>query len=255
MTGLLLLVPFLFATSEVVKVDPLAYGLPKDAVVVEARRLPAPARADRAVILWMIAPVRNPRPGPDEPYTCPEESRGSYFSGPARASLLDTERLAVINTVAIQDVHFPKKDTFDLPYRIHRRFFYLVEQADDHGEGQPTLLAFQDINGDGRPFEFVLYDSVSCMGLQTTLLGYSERQDRLIQFPVDLECSAKGTTVHETDMWVDYLFSERADRSGHWHYEIDYRGRGGCIDIYDVSYHRESERFSGTLRSVDCGPE
>ena len=60
------------------------YGLPAGAQVVEERALELEGGKKRALVLWMLSPKRNPRYQPDEPYTCPEETRGSYFSGPAK---------------------------------------------------------------------------------------------------------------------------------------------------------------------------
>lgn len=248
--GLLLLL----ATPDAINLEPAALGLPPGSVVVEARRLPEPARRGRAAVVWMIAPSRNPRVDPEESYTCPEESRGHTFTGATRISLLDLTRNRVINTIQVRDVHFPKKDSFDLPYRIHPGL-YAVEQTDEHNEGVPRLLSFRDINGDGDPFECALFDAVFCMGLETTLLGYSSRQDRLIQYPVNLRITWSGKRRSTTQLWVDYLFSETPSQPGAWHFQIDYRGRGGCLDVYDVVYQRGRERFTGSLDQRDCAPE
>ena len=47
-------------------------------------------------------------------------------------------------------------------------------------EARPTILWLKDYNGDGKAFEFALFEAEACMGLQTTLIGYSEKQDRVI---------------------------------------------------------------------------
>lgn len=123
--------------------DSAALGLPGRSIIIEARRLPDPAGSDRAIVLWMIAPSQNPREDPENPYTCPEESRGHSYTGPTRVSLLDLPQKRIINTIQIRDVHFPRKDFFDLPYRIHPGLF-AVEQTDKHNEGTPRLLDFRD---------------------------------------------------------------------------------------------------------------
>lgn len=131
---------------------------------------------------------------------------------------------------------------------------YAVEQNNEHDEGTPRLLDFRDVNGDGKPYEFALFDAVFCMGLETTLLGYSDRLDRLVQYPVDLDITVLGNRRKKTQVWVDYLFLKTPIRAGVWHYEIDYRGRGGCLDVYDIKFQLKRERFSGTLDKRDCAP-
>ena len=34
---------------------------------------------------------------------------------------------------------------------------------------------------------FVILCALACMGLETTLIGFSERQDRVVQYPLSLE--------------------------------------------------------------------
>src|SRR6185436_12566478 len=66
-------------------------GLPDDAVILERRKLPPSVRANREIVLWMIKPSKNPNNyAPDDIYTCPDQSRGSYYSGPTRVSLVDS---------------------------------------------------------------------------------------------------------------------------------------------------------------------
>ena len=107
-------------------------------------------------------------------------------------------------------------------------------------------MRLKDYNGDGRALEFALYDAWACMGLETTLIGYSERQDRVIQYPIHLTIKG-GQQESSVSPWADYLFSRRPARPGHWKYQIDYRRRGGSLDAYDVKYDREKERFEGSL--------
>ena len=70
---------------------------------------------------------------------------------------------------------------------IRPGYYYLVNSAGANMVSKPTILNFQDFNGDGDATEFVLYDAPLCMGLQTTLVGYSRRQDRVIQYPLEIE--------------------------------------------------------------------
>src|SRR5262245_22476270 len=233
--------------------------LPSGAVIIEEQLLESENHPDRALILWMQNPTRNPpritQEYPDEPYTCPDATRGSCYSGPARVSLVNTTNRTVINTIEIKDGHFEDMDgyedyenSFDIPYAIRKGYYYRVEgDAPENEEVKPHIMLLRDYNGDGNALEFALFDAQACMGLLTTLIGYSEWQDRVIQYPVYLE--VEGDEGHRTELlsWCDYLFSEKPISPGCWNYEIDYRGRGGSLDKYEIRYDAQNEMFVGKL--------
>ena len=222
------------------------YGLPAGALIVETQSLNSPVHPDRALILWMVRPKKHPREAPDDVYSCPENTRGSYYSGPARVSLVNPKTHLVINTVKVIEEYMDNADSFDIPYQIKAGMYYHVGGVPAEKEGKPTIMWLRDYNGDGRSFEFALFDAMACMGLETTLIGYSERQDKLVQYSVQLK--VKGDNEKETRIshWSDYLFSEKPSRPGFWKYEIDYRGRGGSLDKYEVRYDATAEMFKGT---------
>lgn len=216
---------------------------PKGAIIIEQQTLPS--TPDRAIVLWMINPRRSdPIPG-DEPYTCPDATRGSAYSGPTRVSLLKMPEGNIINTIKIRDPHFPEKDTFDIPYEIRPGYYYMVKSVAPSKASKPTILNFQDLNGDGEAAEFVLYDAPFCMGLQTTLVGYSRHQDRVLQYPLDVEFKGDKKTWRETSVWLEYIFSEKPIAPGHYRFKVDYRGRGGWLVAYDITYDPTLERFRG----------
>lgn len=225
------------------------YGLPAGARVVEERPLEVGGGRRRALVLWMLRPKKYPR-GPGEIYTCPEQTRGSFYRGPARVSLVDTGAGRVVNTLRVLQEYAGGSDEFDLPYRIRAGGHYHVAGVPEGREGRPTIMHLRDFNGDGRAFEFALFDALACMGLETALFGYSERHDRVIQYPVRLESEYGGGRTTESLNWADYLFSREAAGPGRWKFEIDYRGRGGTLDSYDVRYNAAAERFEGTVRRV-----
>lgn len=221
-------------------------GLPAGAVVVEERPLePAPGKR-RTLLLWMLRPKKYPR-GSDEIYTCPEETRGSFYRGPARVSLYDPQAGRVVNTLKVLQEYAGGADVFDLPYRIRAGGHYHVPATAEGREGRPALMRLRDLNGDGRAFEFALFDALACMGLETALFGYSERQDRVVQYAVRLETEYRGEKTTDVLNWVDYLFSREPAAPGRWRYEVDYRGRGGTHDVYDVRYDADAERFEGSV--------
>lgn len=223
------------------------YNLPAGARLIETAALKNRVHPNRALILWMLRPTRNERAASDEPYTCPEETRGSYYSGPLRVSLVDTATRKVINTIEVRQEYMGEvEDSFDIPYKIHRSYYH-VAGVRGSAEGKPTIMWLRDYNGDGRALEFALYDALACMGLQTALIGYSERQDKVIQYEVELTQEEGNKRSTNTTRWIDYLFSKEASAPGHWKYKIDYRGRGGSLDRYEIRYNRRREKFEGKL--------
>jgi hypothetical protein len=93
-------------------------------------------------------------------------------------------------------------------------------------------------------------------------------QDKVIQYPAEIavrefELKMTGDRLGsrrgrakprvETQFWIDYLLAEEPIQPGHWKYAIDYRGRAGCNDSYDLRYDPVRERFAGTL-TEECSP-
>jgi hypothetical protein len=92
------------------------------------------------------------------------------------------------------------------------------------------------------------------MGLQTALFGYSERQDRVIQYPFHVERGDGVKQTPEVSHWMDYIFAREPESPGRWKYEIDYRGRGGALDKHEIRYNPELERFEGSV-VYQVGPD
>lgn len=223
-------------------------GLPAGAVVIEKQQV----KPGRTIALWMINPEKLEMDPSDPLYTCPDFTRGNHYSGPTRVSLIDEPSGKIINTVRVTSN--PDDDRFDIPFLIERRY-YTVPQLTQGKQGRPRILSLEDLNGDGKPLEFVFYDAIACMGLSTALFGYSERQDKVIQYPVDLTSLNGLRRADRVELWPDYLFEKKPIAPGKWKFSIDYSGRGGCIDSYEVSYSPSAERFAATLTSSDCAGE
>jgi hypothetical protein len=223
------------------------YALPPGAQVIEVQPVQSLKHPHRALVLWMQSPLKIPRDTPDDPYTCPEYTRGSHYSGATRVSLVDSRTSKIINTIKI--LNFDGDDTFDIPYRIVSGLYYHVPGVPKGKEGKPTVMWLRDYNGDGQAGEFALFDAVACMGLPTTLIGYSEAQDRVIQYPVVLTVISGNQKSTRTALWVDYLFSKPPESPGSWKYAIDYRGRAGTLNEFEVRYRRGEEKFYGRMIS------
>lgn len=242
LVGLLFLASSSFAQSSI-------RGLPAGAVVLETRKIPSLKHGGRELVLWMLSPKKNPTGyEPDEIYTCPDQTRGSYYSGPTRVSLVDSATGRIINTVKIVEEFAEGGDSLDVPYAIRRGYYYRVETGLQRGvEAKPTILWLRDYNGDGKALEFALFNAEACMGLGTTLIGYSEKQDRVSQYPVSLEVIEGSKRSNRVSPWADYLFNKKPLRPGYWKYEIDYTGRGGSLDKWEVRYNPAKEQFEGKL--------
>jgi hypothetical protein len=194
----------------------------------------------------MLSPKKNPNGyATDDVYTCPDHTRGSYYSGRTRVSLVDSATSVIINTLSVKE---DAEEIFDLPYAIRKGYYYRVETPVESGvETKPTIIWLKDYNGDGKALEFALFDAQACMGLDTTLIGYSEKQDRVVQYPIHLEVIEGAKHSTSDSFWADYLFNQKPVRPGLWKYEIDYRGRAGSLDKWEVRYNPAQERFEGKL--------
>ena len=232
------------------------HGLPAGALVLETRTLPSRKQANRLLVLWMLNPKKVPSTyGSEEPIPCPDQTRGSYYSGPTRVSLVNATTRTIINTVKVADATYKDDEAvadadgiFDLPYAIRKGYYYQVNaRAKRTVEAKPTIMWLRDYNGDGQALEFALFDAPACMGLQTLLIGYSERRDRVIRYPISLDVSEGGKQSHRSLFWADYLFNKKSLRPGYWKYEVDYTGRGGTLDAWEVRYNPTKERFEGSL--------
>jgi len=249
MQTILIILPFLFLLAFPVQAQMDSYGLPPGAQMIEMQPLKSTQHPHRALLLWMAKPVKVPRDTPDDPYTCPEFTRGHYYQGPTRVSLVDTQSQKILNTIKILRTYAEGEDpdTFDIPYLIMNGFYYDVPGAPKEKEGKPAVMHLKDYNGDGKAWEFALFDALACMGLQTTLIGYSEAKDQVIQYPVELTTVKGKQSSARSTLWVDYLFSKKPEKPGFWKYAVDYTGRAGPLAKYEIRYLPAAEKFTGRL--------
>lgn len=148
-------------------------GVPEDAIVVETRRLVSTSHPNRMLVLWMVTPRKNQTNYAwDEVYSCPEQSRGSHYSGPTRVSLVDLANGKLINTISVFTGD-GEADSFDLPYQIRKGHYYRVPVMVKTGiEAKPNLIWLKDYNGDGKALEFAFIR-------RSRLYGPSDHADRL----------------------------------------------------------------------------
>ena len=232
--------------------------LPEGAVTIERQAIPESAHPNRELVLWMEHPAKHD----DGPLRdrqmgglaldfdgCPEMTTGNgYYTGPTRISLIDTRSNAEVNRIPLAFEH--GGDNFIVPFRIGRMIgdgpgYYEVPGPREHGEGKPKLLALKDYNGDGQALEAAFFEALGCMGLPTTLVGYSIKQDRVIHYEVDFPEGPRK--------WIDYLFAQKPQKPGYWKYSIDYSGRCGdvdrsCVERFEIRYDPGTERFKSLLK-------
>ena len=159
------------------------YALPPGGQVIEVQPIQSTKHGQRALLLWMLNPLKVPRDTPDDPYMCPEYTRGSYYQGPTRVSLVDPQTKKIINTLKIQNP-LEDRDTFDIPYRIESGLYYHVAGVPKGKEGKPTIMWLKDYNGDGHAWEFALFDAIAC--IQLVKLRVGTRDGKIIVRTFDL---------------------------------------------------------------------
>lgn len=227
------------------------FGLPAGAVIIETQSLTSAGYPDRMLILWMLNPSKHPSDANEDPeyfYTCPDETKGSYYDGIAKVSLFNVKTNSIINTIEVK-----QEDESYIPYAIRKGYYYEVEgKTSKGGEAKPHIMALKDYNGDGKSLEFAVFDKMACMGLDTALIGYSEKQDKVIQYPIHLVIEGDDKKKTEKVLYsCDYLFSKKPKSPGYWQYDIDYQGRGGTLDKYEIRYNPQKERFEGRCVSTE----
>jgi hypothetical protein len=250
--GLLSLIPVFGQVAKSPNAKPPVLGLPVGAVLVEAEPLPLSAHAERMLVLWMQSPQKHPRDMDGAAYTCPERTRGSYYSGPTRVSLVNTKTGEIINTVrvTIRSVtessgkkEEREEDSFDIPYLIERGL-YRVDAPGRASEGKPTIIELKDYNADGHALEFALFDDESCSDVAVQLIGYSTGKDRVIQYAFR---SVTDRADEKPWLWADNLFAHKPVSKGHWHYTMTFPG---ATCIFDYRYRPPNEDF---LAETSCG--
>jgi hypothetical protein len=220
-----------------------AESIPKTATILETQTL----NAKRKMVLWMPDPEKHPNEvANDDFYSCFDQGHGSYYTGEVRVTLIDSKTSKAINTLKIKgDDEYEDRDSYeiDIPYLIRGGYYYKVPNPSSNIERRPQIMDLKDYNGDGRAQEFAIFGKEACVGLGTTLIGYSEKQDRVIQYPISIKDS-EGSRVQ---FWLDSLFSEKPIRPGYWLYEVDYRGREGTLDRFTVRYDKSKEKFTASV--------
>jgi hypothetical protein len=239
------------------KQDNKISGLPSGAVIIEEESLGSKIHSDRALILWMVNPEKHPseaQKNPEYEYNCIDQAAGSYYKATPNVSLINTKTRAVINTIEITvDENAP--DFFAIPYAIRKGNDYRVRgDPTEREEAKPHIMWLKDYNGDGKAQEFALFARGGCYGVDTALIGYSERRDRVIHYPISIEFERVGEKSTMEGHWAGGLFYRKPISPGYWKYEHDLRGRLGDLNKYEIRYDAQKEMFVGVCVQIPGEP-
>ena len=218
--------------------------------IIETQFVKSRSQKKRAIVLWMIDPEKNEKT--DDVYTCPEITRGSYYQGRTRVSLVDLEKMRIINTIKVIS-SLTDKDEFYIPYQIRDNIgLYFVREKIQKTEGKPVVIKLKDYNKDTKALEFAFFDSPSCISPLMTILGYSENKDKIIQYDFNLKERTGDNVVFKSKKWISKVFLSELSEDGFWKAKNDTCGRGGMMEKSKISYNQEEETFEGELEIISC---
>ena len=216
--------------------------LPPDAVMIETADLSVAAGKPRELVLWMQRPEKILREvdHPGESY-CGDAVYGDHWYGPTRLSLVDAEKLQILNTIEVPDFFEHPGDgrSFPIPFFVSNEF-YDVPNPNSKKEGTPRILNLRDLTGEGYRGQFVLFEYEFCGIPLTSVLGYSRVSDKAVQYQVDVLAS-DAAPGRET--WVAAIFGRQPVRAGHWDF-IWEPGHGAKRKIHEqVAFDPVSQSF------------
>ncbi|MFX3625846.1 MAG: hypothetical protein ACN6I4_00670 [bacterium] len=248
------------AKRDIIKRKPLVkkLGLPTEALILEYKTLKD--YPDKAIIIW----GEHIKVGFDicEFYTCPQTTTGTgYFRGDIKISLVDTKMLQVINTIKIFEPYWGEtgSNIFSIPFSIaskkHKTAIsglkYHTIGGDEIKDGMAEVIHFDDFTGNGKKLEFALHHQIGCVTCQSTLIGYDDKSDSLINYKivlkeVDTDSAQKKSNFTES-YWVSEVFTLRP-KNGMYIFAKDYRGRGGTLNYFEVKFNEEIRFFEGNMK-------
>jgi hypothetical protein len=224
--------------------------LPENAQIIEEKNIDDKIISNRKIVIWMMNQQKNPKT--NDVYTCPEITRGSYYTGLVKVSLVDLSNMKIINTVEIASP-YSSINEFDVPYQIKDDAGpYFVRETAEGREGVPVIIKLKDYNHDGRELEFAFFDSFSCISPSMAIIGYSEKQDKVIQYDFNLREKSNDKITSKSNKWIAKIFLTKINNFGYWEAESNTCGRGGAIEKSKISFNKEKEIFEGEIEIIDC---
>jgi hypothetical protein len=157
--------------------------LPAGAEIIETADLSTIASKPRVMALWMLNPERHFDDRWDknrEGGYCSDILHGDFgklWKGPTRLSLIDSEKMDLINTIEIREGCIAcgqGRDTFTLPLCVLSSRFRLRDDLSDLA-GRPNMY-LRDFIGSGLKTEFALFIFEAYGIADTGVFGYDQRR-------------------------------------------------------------------------------
>lgn len=247
---------FIKLRSQLKKYNSLAdsLGLPNTARIVEYKSLKRLGYY-RALILWIDEPYINFE---DDELGCGSITWGiGYFSGDVYFSLIDIEKNKIINTVeVITEYGLPIPFLFSSGNNIGTGAYYTSKPLGYKGLKKVEVLSLYDMNGDGKPLEFCLYEQQGCAWTTKTMYAYNRETDSLYNYRINV-------TTYEYDSLgkLDTVYNPQSN----WVY-IDFEYpyfkpkkfalsrtmiRGAGLPVYSVSFDKNNKEITGEMHYYD----
>jgi hypothetical protein len=241
--------------SQINEFEKNAYGFGKNDLIIDTTVINGKNNKNRGLVLFMKEYKyfsSNAEKGNN--YTCPEISRGNYSSGKAFLSLINITSKTIMQTIKIPGIKYEKSDgkieegNVELPIKIRPGNLYPTEHFHSYFiDETPIILNLIDFDGDGKRNEFVIFDAVDCMEIETLLAGYNQDEDKICIYPIHLKVNKKNGIGY----WLDRFYIQKSTKRNEWNYTLDYRARGGCQETYLIKYLPKQHEFYGEL-SENC---
>jgi len=215
--------------------------LPPEAKVIETADLEVGGGTQRGLVLWMVHPTRVVRQESGD-LGCADWVYGDHWYGPTRLSLFDVTNKRLINTIEIRGMYEGAKEKdhgFPIPFLVQNGSYY-VPQIGSNKEGAPMILNLRDLTGEGVAGQFVLFEYEACAISLTTVLGYSPKSDRAVQYGVERPTESGKSEIVP---WVEQVFGAKPVRPGHWDFTWQ-PGHGAEGSVHEqVSFDRKKQVF------------
>lgn len=213
--------------------------LPPEAKVIETADLKVDGKNSRGLVLWMLHPTRVVRQESGD-LGCADWVYGDHWYGPTRLSLFDVTNKKLINTIEIRGMYEGEKDHgFPIPFLVRNGSYY-VPRVGPNKEGTPIILNLRDLTGEKVAGQFVLFEYEACAISLTTVLGYSPKSDRAVQYGV---ARPTESGKPEVVLWVEQVFGTKPIRPGHWDFTWE-PGHGAEGSVHErVSFDQKKQVF------------
>lgn len=226
-----------------------SYGLPRGAKIIETQSLLPSNNSHRTLILWMHEPIEVPQEENFWGNDCIGEFLGDHRVGPTRLSLYDDEKKQIIHTINVTtNARILSDDNFAIPISAELSPYHYKNMYNDPKKKEIQVLYLLDYTGDGRANEFSMYFRNNCITNLASMFGYDENLDKIIQFDIEITDKSVEPPTTRIEKWYDNFIDDTDNlMPGRWQSAVDLRGRGGYLEIADVSFDEERKIFKVVL--------